>query len=806
MTALLAEIRQACRSLLRSPGLSLAAVATLAIGAGSTVAIGTLVYSILWRPLPGVESHRLALVYPTDRGALDGDSDALSLAEAEEIERSGIVETVSLLVPRSVTLTSGDPERLSAASVDPDFFAVVGVRPLLGRDFRADDAAPWGRESVALVSHGFWTRRLAADPGAVGRTVEINQRQIAVVGVLPPDFGLPNRQQVYLPWRPDPQWDRSARDFWAVARLGTTSTSGAAQRALDAVASRLRSTGELAEPERGFRLVPLRKAIYDPHAVQITAVLSSLVLGVLLVACFNVANLIFARAAAREGEVAVRFALGAGRARIVRQVLVESFLLAVGGCAGGLLLGVWGLDLALATLREEMPAWMSFELDGRLYAAACGLIAAVTLVAGLAPALGAGRRGLQPLLAATGRGADEHRARRFQKLLVGAQFAASFLVLLVGLWLLGSVRALEQSDPGFDPEPLLTLRSYLPGDDYDPQAAKVAYRAELVERLAALPGVAAAALTTALPADDGGDSERVTPAELAPTLDNSIAASVIGVTRGFFDALGAPLVSGATWSAGEDTGAPVRSVVVNRALAERLWPDEPAVGQRLRLEPASDAPVYVVVGIAPAITFEEIHEQTPRARFQVFVPLAQFAWRGSSIVLRAAEGDPAALAEPARRAFASLEPDAPVYDVMTYRARLRQSWEDRRLIGALASIFAAQGLLLAAVGLFGVLAYAVARRRRELGLRMALGASPGALVATLVGDGLRFTAPGVALGVLIGFAAARAMGGTLHGVDPAAPGPFVVGLVVLLAVAAAASGLAARRATAIDPATALREE
>jgi putative ABC transport system permease protein len=771
------------------------------------VAIGTLVYSLLWRPLPGVDSHRLALVYPTDRGALDQESDELAFAEAEEIESSGAVEALALLLPRTLTLTAGDPERIAGASVDPDFFDVLGVRPLLGRPFRADEGATFGQESVAVVSHGFWLRRLAGDPAMLGREIEINQRKLTVVGVLPPGFGLPNRQEVYLPWAWSdlPGFDRNSRGFWTVARLGDAEPA-AAQPALDAVARRLRETGVVDTLERGYRLVPLRRALYDAHAARLSAVLASLVFAVLVVACFNVANLLLARAVAREGEVAVRLALGAGRGRILRQVLTESLLLATAGCAGALLVGAWGLQVALATLSEELPAWLSFELDGRLLAGACGLILVVALIAGLAPALGAGRAGLAPLLVAAGRGGDASRARRFQRLLVGAQFAASFVVLLGGFWMLGSVRALERSPLGFDPAPLLSLRSYLPGDAYDAQAAKIAYRAALVERLEAIPGVAAAALTTSLPADDGGHGEPVTSAEVTPTREAAAAAAVIGVTRGFFDALGAPLAAGATWSPAEDTGAPVQHVIVNRALAERLWPDGPALGRRLRIGLAPEAPVFTVAGLAPALPFEELHEQTPRARLQVFVPLANYATRGVSVVLRAAEGDPAALAEPARSTFAALEPDAPVYDVMTYAARLRQTWEDRRLIGQLATIFAAQGLILAAVGLFGVLAYAVVRRRRELGVRMALGAAPGALVRSVIGDGLRFTVPGVAVGLVAGALAARGIGGVLYGVDPAEPLPYAAGLALLLAVAAAASGFAARRAAAIDPASALRDE
>ena len=803
---MIAEIRQTLRSLARSPGLALAAVLTLALGTGSTIAIGTIVYSILWRPLPGVNAGRLVLVYPTDRGALDAESDALTLAEAEEIAASGAVDELAVLMFRNLTLTGGEPERVLGTSVSPDFFRVLGVSLLLGRDFRADEGRPIGREESVVLSHVLWQRRFGGDPAAVGSALEMNQRRLVVAGVLPPGFGIPGSQQLYLPWAPESDFPRDARDFWTVATLPGNAPLSDAQNSLDAAAERLRAGGVVDEAQRGFRLVPIRESLYDPHTTRILAVLSTLVFAVLVVACFNVANLLVARAAAREGELAVRLALGAGRGRILRQVLGESFLLAVAGCAAGLLLGKWGLDVALATMNEEFPAWMTFELDARLVAGACALAGVVTLLAGLAPALGAGRSGLLPLLAAAGRSGDSRRTRRFQRLLVGLQFAASFVVLVGGIWLLGSVRALEHADLGFAPGPLLSFRTYLPGDAYDPPARRVEFRERLVERLAATPGVAGAAVTTALPADDGGDTERASRAEDAPSVDASLVISLIGVSRGFFATLGAPLVAGETWSAAEDAGASIERVVVNRALATRLWPGEPTLGKRLRLGLAPDAPVYTIAGIAPDLPFEELHEQTERAALQVFVPFARFPWRSSFVVVRAAGGDPAALAETARGALAKLEPDAPLYDVMTYPARLRQSWEDRRLIGNLATVFAAQGLVLAAVGLFGVLAYSVARRTRELGLRMALGAAPRAVVLGLVRDGFVHVVPGAALGLLLALAAARGIRGVLYGVDPLSPLPFVIGLATLVAVAALASGLAARRAAAVDPVAALRDK
>jgi len=805
MRNLLSEIRQAARALARTPGLSLAAVVTLALGAGSTIAIGTLVYSILWRPIPGSEPQRRVLVYPTSRGALSGENDALALVESDEIAASGAVERLAVLTLRSLTLTGDEPQRIVGASVSPDFFRVLGVAPLLGRDFRDDEGQRFGNETSAILTHSFWLRRFAGDPRAIGRSIEINQRVLTVIGVLPPGFSVPSTQQVYLPWAPDPSIDRRDPDWWTVAVLPRGADPRRAQAALDAAAVRLRHSGVVSEPERGFRLVPLRAALYDPHTVRISAVLASLVFAVLAVACFNVANLLFARIAGRRNETAIRLALGSGRGRILRQVLVESLLLSAAGCAGGLLLGKWGLDLALSTMHEELPAWMSFALDGRLVAGTIGLSIVATILAGLAPALAAAREGSHPVLAAGGRTVSR-RSRVLQRWLVALQFSASFLVLAVALWLLSSVRALERAPLGFDPSRLLSFRTYLPGDAYDPDDAKRQFRVALVERLTALPGVAGAAVTTALPADDGGAGVRVSRAEDPPTEEASIAISQVGVSRGFFDTLGAPLLAGETWSNAADSGAPDDRVVINTTLAEKLWPGASAIGRRLRVGLEPDAPVYTVSGLAPRIPIEEVHEQTSRSGLQLFVPYARIPWRTSFVVVRAASGDPASLAGPARRALRELEPDAPIYEVLTYPARLRQSWEDRTLIGRLATIFAAQGGVLAAIGLFGVLADAIGRRRREIGLRMALGAAPRRMVAAVVGDGLRFSLPGVAVGLALVLVVARLARNFFFGVDPTAPRPLAAALALLLAVAGAASWLAARRAAGVDPATALREE
>jgi predicted permease len=806
MLDLIRSIRRSARALAATPALSFAAFATLALGCGAAIAVGTIVDALLFRPLPAVENRDALLVYPTAAGALDPDSDALDLNETEAIAASGAVAEVGTLLVRNLTLTAGDPERVAGASVSPNFFDILGVRPEVGRFFRADEATPWGQEQVAVIAHGLWVRRFAADPAIAGKTIEVNQRKVTVAGVLPPGFGLPESQQVYLPWRVDPEWERDSRDFWVVARPVAGLAPSAAQSAAATVAERLVADGTIADRDRGFRLVPLRDALYDRHAARMMALLSLLVVALVGVACFNVANLLLARNAAREGELAVRLALGASRGRILAQVLTETALLAGAGAALGMLLGAWGLERIVASLEEELPAWLRLEIDGRVAVGTVALAAAVALVAGLLPALRAGRTQVTEQLVAAGRASAVGARRPLERSLVALQFAAALVVLAAAGWLLASASAIARSSPGFDPTKLLSLRLYLPGDAYDPLAAKIRFRARLLEQLEALPGARAAAVTGQLPADDGGEDVRVTPEGVAPSPESSTPSLMIGATRTLFDALGAPLVAGSTWSRAEDEDESGSTAVINRALADKLWPGESPLGRRLRLGLDPAGPPLEVVGIAPDLTYEEIMEQSSRSRYQVFVPLARFEYRSLSAIVRVVAGDPAALTAPARRALGALEPDAPMFDVATYPQRLRRTYEDRTLVGRLAAIFGAAGLALAAVGLFGLLAHSVARRRRELGVRMALGAAPARLVRAVVGDGIRLALPGVAAGLALAYAAAHALAGTLFGVDPTAPWRFVVQAALVFVAAALASAFAARRIVAIEPTSALRQE
>jgi predicted permease len=393
-----------------------------------------------------------------------------------------------------------------------------------------------------------------------------------------------------------------------------------------------------------------------------------------------------------------------------------------------------------------------------------------------------------------------------QRTLVVAQFAFALALLAAGSWMTRSFLALNQAKLGFEPDRLLTLRFYLPGDAWDEVGARARFHRQLVERVSALPGVVAAATTAAIPVDDGGAEARVATETSSLAPEETLAVSVVWTQPELFATLGVPLAAGVPFATAEGERADAPSALVNRALAEALWPGEDPLGRRLRYGVRPDAPLVTVVGVAPELVYEELTEQTPRARLQLFVPYARLGgWRTSALIVRA-DGDPAALARPVRAALAALEPDAPVFDVLTMPARLARTFEDRRLLAELVAIFAAQGLLLAAVGVFGVLAYAVAQRRRELGIRAALGAAPGKLAREIARDGLRLALLGAGLGLLLALAGGRLLRGVVYGVDPLDPVPLVATTLVLAAVALLACLGPARRAARLDPARVLREE
>jgi putative ABC transport system permease protein len=556
--------------------------------------------------------------------------------------------------------------------------------------------------------------------------------------------------------------------------------------------------------------VPLRASLTSEHARRIFALLGIAVTAVLLVACSNVTTLQLARASARASEIGVRQALGAGRLRMARLFFAEGLWLALAGTAAGIALGRGFMQLALASLDEELPAWVSLEFDGRLAAICAAVLALAVFATSFLPALRAVRGEAMEALRSSRTAAGARSGQRTQQGLVASQFALSLVLLALAVWTMGSMRALGAADIGFDARPLLTARYYLPGDRYDEIARRADFHLRFAERLAGAPGVAAVATTGSLPGDDGGVPEPLVPQGRALQLEEALPVGVMPSSSRFFETLGVGLLAGEMWTVGQDADREARVAVINRALAERLWPGQPpqaVVGREIHLGLDAGRPWLRVVAVAPDLVYEELTEQSARSVYQVHVPYAALGWRTYAAVVRAAPGqDPAALASTMRQALAALEPDAPLYDVRTYPNRMRQTYSDRRLLVGMFGWFGALTMVLAAVGVWGVVSYTASRRTRELGVRMALGARPADVVRTVAASGLRPLAIGTAVGVVLTALLARAYAAVAYGVDPTNPILALPALLALAAIGVAAVFIPARRAAGISPTEALRTE
>ncbi|HEY7510878.1 MAG TPA: FtsX-like permease family protein, partial [Vicinamibacteria bacterium] len=526
---------------------------------------------------------------------------------------------------------------------------------------------------------------------------------------------------------------------------------------------------------------------------------------VLLIGCANLANLLLARGVGRRRELAVRAAVGASRAQVVRLMLVESLLLAVAGTVLGALLGRAVLAAALASWPEELPYWIRFEVGTRVVAFLGGLALLTALVIGLVPALRSTRADVVGALKEEGRSAGSSGDRRLQGALVVGQVALSLALLVGANLMVRSFLALQRADAGFDESGMVSLRVYLPGDAYDPIPAKVAFFRRVAERLRALPGVQAAAVTSAIPADDGGAPVRVVAEGRPVPAGDEQAAQMISAQPELFDALGVRLLAGRTFTAREDEDPAATVAIVNGALARGLWEGGDALGRRLGLVGAGGIRWLTVVGVAPEVQYEEFGEQTSRSRRQVYVPYAHQYSRFMALLVRG--GGPAdALVAPVRRAMAEVAPEAATFDLRTMPDRRLETTWPQRFFGRAMALFAGVALFLACLGVYGVLTYTVSRRTREIGVRMALGATSRDVLRQIVGEGARLGGLGIALGLALAAGLARALQGILFGVragDPLA----LLGMAAALAGAVlAAAAVPARAAARTDPLAALRQE
>jgi predicted permease len=535
------------------------------------------------------------------------------------------------------------------------------------------------------------------------------------------------------------------------------------------------------------------------------ATLMGAVAFVLFIACANLANLLLVRGASRQREFAVRAAMGAGRGRLVRGMLVESFVLTVPGAGLGLLGALWTLDLVRGSFPEELPYWIRFDIDGRVLAFTAGLSVVTAIAIGLVPALRASRPDLQADLKEAGRGASLGRGQQRLQLALAIGQVALCLALLVGANLMvRSFLALRSADLGFDDRPMLTMRGYLAGDQFDPVKARSAFFSRAASALRSLPGVTAAAVTTAIPGDDGAGGVRLVIDGRVQASDE-IGASAIASTEGLFDTLGVSLLDGRPFTPAEIDNPDARVAIVNRALAARLWPGRRAVDRRIGFAGADGPDWYRVVGVAPDVQYEEVGEDTDQSRLNVYVPYAANPSRTVAFLLRTTV-PPGELTASAGAALRSLNASLPVYDVLTMPARRRATTWEQQFFGEMVAVFAAVALLLACLGVYALLSYAARRRQTEIGVRLALGADPGAIVGLFVRQGGIVGVAGLGVGLLLATAVSRVLSGFLFGVDAFDPWLYGATGGALLTTVLAASYLPARRAGRVDPVVALRAD
>ncbi len=804
------DFRFAWRSLANNPGFAAAALATLSLGIGASTVAFTFVNALLLRPLPfGEATPRIVSLHATHPTQFpeDWDDAGVSYLDLMDVEREAkTLEAVAGLWEINVTLYGEETVRVSGATITPNLFDFLGATPALGRNFRPEDGARIGFETAAILSDGLWRARYGADPNIVGRAIVVNERELEVVGVMPEGFRYPETKDLWVAYDPGEDTNRQARGMLAVGRLAKGATLSDARLELSLIAERLEE--RFPESNRGWSLhvLPYRDLVVKRNIRIIAPTMLAAVALVLLVGCANLASLLLARGAARQRELAVRSAMGASRKRLIREMLVESLLLGVLGGLLGTLIAMWGLDALVASFPEELPYWLRFDLDGRVAAFIMGLSLLTSVAFGLLPAWRASSVGITAALGSSRDPSATKQASSLQGALIIGQIAVSVALLAGAALMYQNFLNLRSADSGFDDEKLLTMRVYLAGDAYDPVPAKTEFFRALVDTLRALPGVANASVTTSVPTDDGGAAARVVTRE-HPVVDGTeIGVSVVASTAGFFDTMGVELVEGRGLVDTDLSPDAAPVAIVNASLARKLWPDRSEhVGQELGLVTRRGVQWLRIIGVAPHIQYEEFGEETAQSKLNVFVPYPVVPSRPMAVLVRA-ENDPEALARPVRDALRSFAPGLPIYLMRTMgEVRYMTTWE-QRLFGQMFNAFAVSAVLLACLGIYGLVAYRVSRRRRELGIRLALGASRNHVMDLLLRHSIALCGAGLAIGFLLSLGVSRVLESVIYGQHSGSASLFAGIAVILLVPVAVATYVPARRAARIDPSEALRQE
>jgi putative ABC transport system permease protein len=789
--------------LLKYKGFTAVAVIALGLGIGANTAIFSLVNGVLLRPLPFPDAERIVYFDGSNPSSGINESNISFLDFTDWSQQKDLFESTAAYWTASANLGAdgAEPERVARAGVTTGFFSVLGVQPFLGRAFLPEDDKP-GTITAAILSHGVWKRRFGADPAIVGKQVQINSRPTTVLGVMPPGFEYPDQTQIWVTSAVNVSEEpRDNRSWSAIGRLNPGVSLEQAQTQISAINAQLAK--QFYETNKGWdtHMWILHERMVREVKPSLLAILGAVGL-VLLIACANVANLLLARSAARQKEIAIRAAMGATRGRVLRQMLTESILLSVIGGIAGLLLSIWLTDLLMSMIPDGTPRPEHIGVDYRVLTFALGVSALTGILFGIVPALHASKLDVTSALKEGGRSGEGHRRTSAGSLLLIGEVALSLMLLVGAGLLIKSFLRLQDVRPGFNQHNVLMGMVSLPGAKYKDQQFAEFFR-QLKERLEASPGVQAVGGSINLPLAASGYSigRGFIPEGRPLTRDEDIDANYATITGDYFKAMQIPLVAGRTFEL-RDTAESPKVVIISETAAKRHFGSPAnAIGKRLTMwhEEKFAREIIGVVGDTKASSL------TGENGAQVYEPHTQDPqWNFMAMVVRTA-GDPAAFAATFRREVQALDKDQPVYNVRTMDEVVMNSLGTRRVSMQLFAVFAAAALLLAAVGIYGVLAYSVTQRTQEIGIRMALGAQKSDVLGLVIRQGMMLAVIGVVVGLVGAFALTRLIASLLFGVQPTDPLTFLAIPLLLLFVALVACYLPARRAARLDPKIALAQ-
>ena len=817
MANLLQDIRYGIRRLLKQPIITIVAIVSLGLGIGANTSIFSVVNAVLLRPLPYLDSERLVFVWETNSqsiAALMNLQNHNQVAPANYLDwsrQNTSFEGMAAIRFLNFNLTGNDrPERVPGAIVTQNLFSLLGVKPVLGRTFLPEDSQP-ERERVVVLSTGLWQRRFGGDQHVIGQKLSLNNESFTVIGVMPADFQYPDEADLWVLSRlPVPEapgaanatllTNRLAHYLFVLGRLKPGVTIQQAQAEMTRISGNLQSQYPETNTGAGARVVSMHEEIVGDIKPALKILLA--VVGfVLLIACANIANLLLARASSLSKEIAVRVALGASRLRIIRQLLTESTLLALAGGALGLLLAYQGIRMLVALNPGDIPRVEEINLDLNVLGWTIALSVLTGVLSGLAPALQVSRPNVNETLQEGGRGADPGATRhRVRNLLVILEVAMSLVLLTSAGLLIKSFINLQRVDPGFNPENVLTMRVALPPYKYTAADQIKGFTTELLQRVKNLPGVESAAISTALPLSTAEAASSFTVEGQPPPSDGSFPiANFRTVSPEYFQVLHIPVLKGRVFT--DADSADVQPVaMINQTMARNVFGTQDAVGKRIFI--GGDKNANEIIGVVGDVRHTSLDAE-PQP--EMYVSSMQSPPAFFTLAVRT-KLEPASMVGAVRNEVFAIDKDQPVSAVKTMSQMRSESVASLRFNTVALSIFAGLGLILAAVGIYGVMAYSVGQRTHEIGIRMALGAQPGAVMRLMLGQGMLLVLIGVVLGLAASFGVTRIMASFLYGVSATDPVTFMFVAVALSLVALLANYIPARRATKVDPLVALREE